>query len=175
MLTFQTMLARTDDPARKKVMLADKTSDMINSVVRQIAFFDFERKVHTARQSQKLSTDDIAAIWLETQKAALGPAFSFHDSYKMMWAYIPHFVHTPMYVYAYAFGDCLVNALYETYEQTGDKDGFKQNYIDLLKKGGAQHYREALAPFGLDPSDPAFWSRGIGMMTKLMDQLEELL
>jgi oligoendopeptidase F len=173
MLTFRKMLStapRTD--AQRKVLLAGKVEDMINTVVRQIAFYDFECKLHAARREGELTPDDINALWMSVQAESLGPAFEFMDGYETFWAYIPHFVHSPFYVYAYAFGDGLVNALYAVYEEGGE--GFQEKYFDMLKAGGSKHHKELLAPFGLDASDPAFWDKGLGMIEGFIDQLEAL-
>ena len=172
MLTFRKMLAQAGDDATRKVMLAGKVEDMINTVVRQIAFYDFECKLHDARRGGELTPDDINALWMSVQAESLGPVFDFMDGYETFWAYIPHFVHSPFYVYAYAFGDGLVNALYAAYEDR--PDGFQEKYFDMLKAGGSKHHKELLAPFGLDASDPAFWDKGLGMIEGFIDQLEAM-
>jgi oligoendopeptidase F len=172
MLTFQKMLASAKDDATRKVMLAGKVEDMINTVVRQIAFYDFECKLHDARRGGELTPDDINALWMSVQAESLGPKFTYMDGYETFWAYIPHFVHSPFYVYAYAFGDGLVNALYAVYAE-GDA-GFQEKYFDMLKAGGSKHHKELLAPFGLDASDPAFWDKGLGMIEGFIDQLEAM-
>ncbi len=172
MLTFRALLARTTDPAQKKALLAGKVEDMINTVVRQIAFYDFECRLHAARAEGELTPDDINALWMQIQHESLGPVFDYMPGYETFWTYIPHFVHSPFYVYAYAFGDGLVNALYAAYED-GLPD-FQQKYFDLLRAGGSRHHRELLAPFGLDASDPAFWDKGLSMIEGLIDQLEAL-
>ncbi|MCL3883512.1 M3 family oligoendopeptidase [Marivita sp. GX14005] len=172
MLTFRRMLEGAKDNAEKKVLLAGKVEDMINTVVRQIAFYDFECKLHDARRSGELTPDDINALWMSVQAESLGPAFDFMPGYETFWAYIPHFVHSPFYVYAYAFGDGLVNALYAVYEET--PEGFQDKYFDMLKAGGSKHHKELLAPFGLDASDPAFWDKGLSMISGFIDELEAL-
>jgi oligoendopeptidase F len=172
MLTFRALLARARTAAERKVLLAGKVEDMINTVVRQIAFYDFEVKLHRARAEGELTPDDIGRLWMEVQTASLGPAFRFMPGYETFWAYIPHFVHSPFYVYAYAFGDGLVNALYAVYE-AGDP-GFEDRYLEMLAAGGSRHHRELLAPFGLDAADPAFWDRGLGMIARLIDELEAM-
>ena len=159
MLTFRKMLDGAKDAAERKVMLAGKVEDMINTVVRQIAFYDFECKLHDARAQGELTPDDINALWMSVQGESLGPAFEFMDGYETFWAYIPHFVHSPFYVYAYAFGDGLVNALYAVYQE--QPEGFQEKYFDMLKAGGSKHHKELLAPFGLDASDPTFWDKGL--------------
>ena len=173
MLTFRKLLADAPDDATRKVLLAGKVEDQINTVVRQIAFYDFECKLHAARREQgELTPDAINALWMSVQGESLGPAFTFMDGYDTFWAYIPHFVHSPFYVYAYAFGDGLVNALYAVYEE-GDPD-FQAKYFDMLRAGGSKHHTELLAPFGLDASDPAFWDKGLSMISGLIDELEAM-
>ena len=172
MLTFRKMLDGAETPAQRKVLLAGKVEDMINTVVRQIAFYDFECKLHAARRGGELTPDDINAIWMSVQGESLGPAFEFMDGYETFWAYIPHFVHSPFYVYAYAFGDGLVNALYSVYAE-GD-EGFEEKYFDMLKAGGSKHHKDLLAPFGLDASDPAFWDKGLSMIAGFIDELEAM-
>jgi oligoendopeptidase F len=172
MLTFRALLERTTDRRERKAMLAQKVEDMINTVVRQIAFYEFERKLHTARKAGELTPEDIGQLWLSVQAESLGPAIAITEEYETFWAYIPHFIHSPFYVYAYAFGDCLVNSLYAVYEKA--EGGFQQKYAEMLKAGGSKHHSELLAPFGLDAADPAFWSRGLSMIEGLIDELEAL-
>ncbi len=172
MLTFRKMLSGAKDPARRKAMLAGKVEDMLNTVVRQIAFCSFEERVHAERRGGELMPERIGEIWMEVQRESLGPAFRYDDEYKNYWTYIPHFVHTPFYVYAYAFGDCLVNSLYALYRQT--PDGFAQKYLAMLRAGGSKRHKELLAPFGLDASDPGFWRKGLGVVEGFIDELETL-
>ena len=172
MLTFRKMLDGAKDAAERKVMLAGKVEDMINTVVRQIAFYDFECKLHDARAQGELTPDDINALWMSVQGESLGPVFEFMDGYETLWAYIPHFVHSPFYVYAYAFGDGLVNALYAVYQE--QPEGFQEKYFDMLKAGGSKHHKELLAPFGLDASDPTFWDKGLSMISDMIDELEAM-
>ncbi|RNF33584.1 M3 family oligoendopeptidase [Paracoccus methylarcula] len=172
MLTFRALLAKTTDPAQKKTLLAGKVEDMINTVVRQIAFYDFECKLHAARAEGELTPDDINALWMSVQAESLGPVFEFMPGYETFWTYVPHFVHSPFYVYAYAFGDGLVNALYAAYED-GLPD-FQGKYFEMLSAGGSKHHKELLAPFGLDASDPAFWDKGLSMIEGFIDELEAL-
>ncbi|TCU22375.1 oligoendopeptidase F [Rhizobium azibense] len=172
MLTFRALLDKTTDKRERKAMLAQKVEDMINTVVRQIAFYEFERELHTARKAGELTSEDIGELWLSVQSESLGPAIRISEGYETYWAYIPHFIHSPFYVYAYAFGDCLVNSLYAVY-QKADK-GFKDKYFELLKAGGTKHHSELLKPFGLDATDPSFWSRGLSMIEGLIDELEAL-
>jgi oligoendopeptidase F len=169
-LTFRALLASEDDPVQRRVMLAGKIEDAINTVMRQIAFVEFERRVHDARKSAELTADELGRTWLEVQIESLGPAFRFDESYRIYWSYIPHFIHVPFYVYAYAFGDCLVNSLYAVYE--AEPEGFQERYLELLRAGGTLRHNELLAPFGLDASDPGFWSRGLGVIEGLIDRLE---
>ena len=172
MLTFRSMLKQTTDPKARKVLLAGKVEDMLNTVVRQIAFYCFERDVHTARREGELTSQQIGEIWLRTQKEALGDAIEFGPGYENFWAYIPHFIHSPFYVYAYAFGDCLVNSLYARYLEA--EDGFVQKYFAMLKAGGTKHHSELLEPFGLDASDPDFWGKGLSMLEGFIDELEQM-
>ncbi|MGN7750509.1 M3 family oligoendopeptidase [Sinorhizobium sp. 22678] len=172
MLTFRALLDRTKDKRERKAMLAQKVEDMINTVVRQIAFYDFERKVHTARKEGELTAEDLGRIWLSVQSESLGPAIRLSESYETYWAYIPHFIHSPFYVYAYAFGDCLVNSLYAVYQNA--ERGFQEKYFEMLKAGGTKHHSELLAPFGLDATDPSFWAQGLSMIEGLIDELEAL-
>ncbi|MDQ0458075.1 M3 family oligoendopeptidase [Rhizobium paknamense] len=172
MLTFRALLDKTTDRRERKAMLAQKVEDMINTVVRQIAFYQFERKVHTARKEGELTAEQIGELWLSVQSESLGPAIRISEGYESWWSYIPHFIHSPFYVYAYAFGDCLVNSLYAVYQNAAE--GFQQKYFDLLKAGGSRHHSELLAPFGLDATDPAFWDKGLSMIEGLIDELEAL-
>ncbi len=172
MLTFRKMLDAAKSDTERKVLLAGKVEDMINTVVRQIAFYDFECKLHAARRNGELTPEDINALWMSVQAESLGPAFEFMEGYETFWAYIPHFVHSPFYVYAYAFGDGLVNALYAAY--TDAPEGFEDKYFDMLSAGGSKHHKELLAPFGLDASDPAFWDKGLSMISGFIDELEAM-
>lgn len=172
MLTFRALLDQTRDKRERKAMLAQKVEDMINTVVRQIAFYDFERRLHTARREGELTADAIGEIWMAVQTESLGPAIKLSEGYETWWTYIPHFIHSPFYVYAYAFGDCLVNSLYAVYQKA--ESGFQDKYFDLLKAGGSKHHSELLAPFGLDATDPDFWQKGLSMIEGLIDELEAL-
>ena len=172
MLTFQKLLEGAQTKEERKILLAGKVEDMINTVVRQIAFYDFECKLHAARAEGELTPDDINALWMSVQAESLGPVFDFAEGYETFWAYIPHFVHSPFYVYAYAFGDGLVNALYAVYAE-GDPD-FREKYFDMLRAGGSKHHKELLAPFGLDASDPKFWDKGLSMIEGFIDELEAM-
>ncbi|MGP0093014.1 MAG: M3 family oligoendopeptidase [Xanthobacteraceae bacterium] len=172
MLTFQKLLASTTDRKERKAMLAGKAEDMINTVVRQIAFYTFERKIHLERRNGELTAERIGEIWLEVQRESLGPAIELRPGYETMWTYIPHFIHSPFYVYAYAFGDCLVNSLYAVYEKAAE--GFAERYLDMLAAGGTKHHAELLKPFGLDARNPAFWQGGLSVIERLIGELEEI-
>ena len=172
MLTFQALLRAESDPEKKKAMLASKVEDMLNTVVRQIAFHNFETRVHDARREGELLSEDLCDIWMETQREALGPAFDLTEDYRVYWAYVPHFIHVPFYVYAYAFGDCLVNSLYAVYQDA--EAGFAEKYLEMLSAGGTKRHGELLAPFGLDASDPAFWQKGLSVIRGMIDELEAL-
>jgi oligoendopeptidase F len=172
MLTFRKLLAETTSPRERKAMLAGKVEDMLNTVVRQIAFYTFERKVHEARRQGELTADQINAFWLEVQSESLGPAIAFKPGYEVFWTYIGHFINAPFYVYAYAFGDCLVNSLYGLYQES--HPGFVEKYFDMLKAGGSKHHSELLAPFGLDARDPEFWNKGLRVLESMIDELERM-
>jgi oligoendopeptidase F len=169
-LAFRAMLEGETDPVRRRVMLAGKVEDMLNTVVRQVAFCEFERRFHDARRQRELTADEIGEVWLAVQGESLGPAVRLGEDYRCYWSYIPHFVHAPFYVYAYAFGDCLVNALYAIYQD--GKGGFAQAYLAMLRAGGTLRHGELLAPFGLDARDPAFWQKGLGVIEGFIDELE---
>jgi oligoendopeptidase F len=170
MLTFRAILAREKDAKRRRVLLATKVEDMLNTVVRQIAFYDFETRVHDERRKGELTAEHIGEIWLSVQRESLGPALRFEPEYHHYWAYIPHFIHSPFYVYAYAFGDCLVNSLYAVYQDA--HPGFVNKYMDMLRAGGTLRHKELLAPFGMDASDPAFWRRGLDVIRRFIDEIE---
>jgi oligoendopeptidase F len=172
MLTFRKLLAETTDKKQRKAMLAAKVEDMINTVVRQIAFYSFERKVHGERRAGELTSAKLCELWMSVQSESLGPAIELKPGYETFWAYIPHFVHSPFYVYAYAFGDCLVNSLYAVYERSAS--GFAERYLEMLAAGGTKHHAELLAPFGLDARDPKFWDGGLSVIARLIDELEAL-
>ena len=171
-LAFRRLLAAESDPKKRRTILAGKVEDMLNTVVRQIAFCEFERRVHDARRQGELTPEEIGDIWMAVQVESLGPALKFDDDYRVYWAYIPHFIHSPFYVYAYAFGDCLVNALYAHYQEA--QEGFQERFLDMLRAGGSKRHKELLAPFGLDASDPAFWSMGLKVIEGMIDELEAL-
>ncbi|MBK3404501.1 M3 family oligoendopeptidase [Methylorubrum populi] len=172
MLTFRRLLSQTTDPIQRRAMLAAKVEDMINTVVRQIAFYSFERKVHLARAGGELTAEQINELWMSVQSESLGPAITLDKGYEPFWAYIPHFIHSPFYVYAYAFGDCLVNSLYGVYARA--ESGFVERYFALLSAGGSKPYGELLKPFGLDATDPGFWQIGLGMIEGMIAELEAM-
>ena len=172
MLTFKALLARATDPLHRKAMLASKVEDMINTVVRQVAFYSFERKVHTERKNGEITPDRLGELWMEVQHDSLGHAIELKPGYETFWAYIPHFVHSPFYVYAYAFGDCLVNSLYAVYERA--EAGFAERYLAMLSAGGTKHHSELLKPFGLDARDPTFWAGGLSVISGLIGELEAM-
>ena len=172
MLTFKSIFSTSTSNKERKALLANKVEDMLNTVIRQIAFFQFEKEVHTLRKNSELSSNEICEIWMNVQKDSLGPSIKYEDEYKYFWSYIPHFIHSPFYVYAYAFGDCLVNSLFNTYEQ--GLENFENKYIDLLKSGGSKKYDELFQPFNLDLSKKSFWKKGLSMIEKLIDELETL-
>ena len=171
MLTFKSLLSITKKENERKGLLANKVEDMLNTVVRQIAFFEFEKRIHDQRKIKELSVNEICKIWIDVQKQSLGPSIKFNDDYKYFWSYIPHFIHSPFYVYAYAFGDCLVNSLFNVYESKLPK--FEDKYITLLESGGSNTYDKLLKPFGLNPKRKDFWQKGVNVIESLIDQLEE--
>jgi oligoendopeptidase F len=170
MLTFKALLASATDPKEKKALLAQKVEDMINTVVRQTAFYSFERRVHEERRAGELTSERIGQIWLDVQGESLGPAIELSEGYETYWCYVPHFVHSPFYVYAYAFGDCLVNSLYGLYQDA--HPGFVAKYFAMLEAGGSKHHSELLKPFGLDATQRAFWQKGLGVIETMIDDLE---
>jgi oligoendopeptidase F len=172
MLTFRRLLAATTNARQRKAMLASKVEDMINTVIRQIAFYTFERSVHSERRNGELTAERLCEIWLDVQRESLGPAVDLKAGYQSFWVYIGHFIHSPFYVYAYAFGDCLVNALYAVYEKA--HEGFAERYLAMLAAGGTKHHAELLKPFGLDAREPAFWQGGLRMIEGMIDELEGL-
>ena len=172
MLTFKRLLSQTKNAKQHQALLAGKVEDMINTVVRQIAFYSFERAVHTERKNGELTAERIGELWLSVQGESLGPAIEIKPGYETFWMYIPHFIHSPFYVYAYAFGDCLVNSLYAVYEHASE--GFAERYLDMLAAGGTKHYSELLRPFGLDAKDPKFWDGGLSVIAGMIDELETM-
>lgn len=173
-LTFQKILKNEKNKEKKNLIIANKIEDMINTAVRQIAFLEFERKIHDERKNGEISLDKICEFWMEVQKESLGPIFKYDEEYKYFWSYIPHFIHSPFYVYSYAFGDCLVNSLYGVYKQ-GDIKNFEEKYTKMLESGGTKHHKEMLEPFGLNAKDPKFWQAGLDVIIDYIDQLEKSL
>jgi len=171
-LVFERLLANASK-AERKGLLAGKIEDGINTVVRQIAFHRFETRFHAARLAGEVSAEEIGAIWLETMGESLGPAIKLNAGYEHYWAYVSHFVHAPFYVYAYAFGDLLVRSLME--KRREDPAAFAPLYEDLLAAGGTRTYVEALAPFGLNPREKAFWAAGMKQLERLVDEFEALV
>jgi oligoendopeptidase F len=171
MLTFRSLLDAETVKKRRRIMLAQKVEDMLNTVVRQIAFYQFETRIHAERRGGEILPERIGEIWLEVQTESLGPAFNFAEEYRLFWAYVPHFIHSPFYVYAYAFGDCLVNALYAVFQESGDKAEFAEKYLTMLRAGGTLRHKELLAPFGLDASVPEFWQKGLDVIAGFIDEL----
>ncbi len=172
MLTFKRLLAQTKNAKQRQALLAGKVEDMINTVVRQIAFYSFERAIHTERREGELTAQRIGELWLSVQGESLGPAIEIKPGYETFWMYIPHFIHSPFYVYAYAFGDCLVNSLYAVYENAAE--GFAERYLEMLAAGGTKHYSELLAPFGLDAKNPTFWDGGLSVIEGMISELEAM-
>src|SRR5262249_51508613 len=172
MLTFKRLLVDTTEPKARKALLAGKVEDMINTVVRQIAFYTFERRVHLERKNGELTAQQLGEIWLSVQDASLGPAIELKAGYETFWTYIPHFIHSPFYVYAYAFGDCLVNSLYAVYEKA--EAGFAERYLGMLAAGGTKHHAELLKPFGLDATNPGFRRGGLNVIERMIVELENL-
>ena len=173
MLTFKALLAATTDVKQRQAMLAAKVEDMINTVVRQIAFYTFERKVHTERRNGELTAEQIGEIWMSVQGESLGPAIELKPGYEVFWTYIPHFIHSPFYVYAYAFGDCLVNSLYAVYEKS--HEGFAERYLAMLV--GRRHQ----ASFGIAQAvrsrrarSRRFWQGGLSVIERMIGELEAL-
>ena len=171
-LVFERLLAEAT-PADRRALLAGKIEDGLNTVVRQIAFHRFETKFHAARAESEVSANQIAEIWLQVMGESLGPAVKLNAGYEYYWAYVSHFVHAPFYVYAYAFGNLLVEALMAARER--DPVAFTPLYEQLLAAGGTKTYVEALAPFGLDPRQKSFWAAGCLRLERLVDEFERLV
>jgi oligoendopeptidase F len=173
MLTFERLLNAEKNITRRKYLLAGKIEDMINTVIRQISFYDFEKQIHDKRKEGELTSEDISEIWMNISKESLGDSFEFDSNYKYFWSYIPHFIHSPFYVYAYAFGDGMVNALFSKYKSK-DCD-FEKNYIKLLEAGGSKNYKQLLNPFDLNISKKDFWEKSISVIYNLIDELESIV
>ena len=172
MLTFERILKEEKNRTQRKYLLAGKIEDIINTVIRQISFYDFECRVHDQRKNGEITADSISRIWMDISKESLGDCFDYDSRYQNFWVYIPHFIHSPFYVYAYAFGDGMVNALYSTY-QSG-MPGFQNKYLEMLSAGGSKNYNQLLTPFGLDITKKNFWVKGINVLKSLIDELESL-
>jgi oligoendopeptidase F len=172
MLVFRALLDQQKDVGGRRRLLAGKVENMLNTVVRQIAFHQFEQRVHEERRKGELASERLAEIWISVQRESLGPVFRFDDEYQHFWAYIPHFIHSPFYVYAYAFADCLVNSLYQVYSE--EHSDFQDKYFDMLRAGGTLRHRDLLKPFGLDAGDLGFWRRGLDVIVGFIDELEEI-
>ncbi|MFN8930212.1 MAG: M3 family oligoendopeptidase [Alphaproteobacteria bacterium] len=175
MLTFQSLLAQIRDKKQRRLLIASKVEDMLNTVVRQTAFCEFERRLHDARREGELSTSRIGELWMEVQRESLGPAIKLEPEYQHYWMYIPHFIHTPFYVYAYAFGDCLVNSLYGVFQRekkAGRGVAFAEKYLNMLEASGTLRHKELLAPFDLDATRPDFWQHGLDVIAGYIDELE---
>jgi len=170
-LTFRALLNSHDYGIDKRQLIAGKVESMLNTVVRQVAFYDFERRLHNERRSGEISHNRLGEIWLEVQSESLGEAFTLDSEYANYWCYIPHFIHTPFYVYAYAFGDCLVNALYGLY--LDGQPNFRENYLNMLRSGGSAHHGELLSPFGVDANNPGFWQKGIAVIESFIEELTQ--
>ena len=171
-LVFEKLLASASKEERRG-LLAGKIEDGLNTVVRQIAFHRFETQFHAARLQGELGPDQIGSLWLSVMAESLGPAVRLNRGYEHYWAYVSHFVHSPFYVYAYAFGDLLVRGLME--KRREDPKAFAPLYEQLLAAGGTRTYVEALAPFGLNPREKAFWAAGMKQMERLVDEFEALV
>lgn len=173
MLVFNKLMNRLDDPSEKLALLVSKIDDTIATVFRQISMNRFEHKIHTARREQgELSKEQFSAFWMETQKDLYGDAVTLTDEYKIWWCYIPHFLHTPGYVYAYAFGELLVLALYDSYKSS--KNGFSDKYLSLLEAGGSDWPHNLVSTMGLDIKDKNFWNRGLDIFEGMVKEAEEL-
>ena len=170
--TLQKILKDEKNPAQRKHLLVGKIEDVINTVVRQISFYEFECRIHDQRKKGELTTDSISKIWMDISRESLGDSFEYNESYKYFWSYVPHFVHSPFYVYAYAFGDGLVNSLYSAYKS--GMTGFENKYLEMLSSGGSKSHNCLLRPFNLNISNLNFWERGICVLKGLIDELESL-
>lgn len=173
MLTFQSLLKELKDDKAKLCLIAAKVNDMINTSLRQIAFHFFETKVHDERKNGELSQERISEIWLEVMRESLGKYVIVDDDSKYIWPIVSHFYHSPFYVYAYSFADCLVNSLYQVYRE-GNVSSFADKYLDMLSQTGVKRYDELLKNFGLDAHSDAFWLKGLALIEEYIDLLEEL-
>ena len=173
MLVFQKLMKELDDPREKLALLVGKIDDTIATVFRQISMNRFEDAIHTARREEgELTTERFSELWMEQQKALYGDSVSLTEEYGIWWSYIPHFLHTPGYVYAYAFGELLVLALYEEYTQR--PEGFSDKYLELLSAGGSEWPEDLVAKMGLDITQPDFWQKGLNSFKKMVEEAEEM-
>lgn len=173
MLVFQTLMSQLDEPQEKLALLTGKIDDTIATVFRQVSMNRFEDAMHTKRREEgELTTQEFSSLWRQTQQDIYGDAVELTDGYDLWWSYIPHFLHTPGYVYAYAFGELLVLALYEEY--TRQKEGFAEKYVEMLSTGGADWPENVVAKTGLDISEPDFWNKGLSLIEEMIDRAETL-
>lgn len=173
MLVFEHLLRTVSDPAVRLGLICNKIEDAIGTVFRQITLTRFEQRLHQARRTQgELSREQIGEIWQTTNATMYGDAVTLTDEYRWWWAYIPHFVHTPFYCYAYGFGELLVLALYELYRREGAS--FVPKYLALLAAGGSDTPEHLLRPFGMDISRPDFWELGLAPLRQLLAEAERL-
>jgi len=167
------LLQKIEDPKEKLALLISKIDDTIATVFRQISMNRFEDRIHTARREEgELTTEQFSQHWIETQRELYGDSITLTEEYKLWWCYIPHFLHTPGYVYAYAFGELLVLALYEAYKS--QTNGFSDRYIQLLEAGGSDWPHNLIAKMDIDIRDPQFWSRGLNLFESMIEEAEEL-
>ena len=173
MITFQSLLSQLDDDKEKLCLIASKVNDMINTAVRQIAFHFFETRVHEERKKGELSPERLDEIWLEEMRESLGPNVIVDDDSRSIWPIVSHFFHSPFYVYAYSFADCLVNSLYQVYQE-GKVKNFPAKYLEMLSQTGVKRYDVLLKPFGLNAKSPEFWNKGLSLISSYIDELERL-
>ena len=173
MLVFQDLMAAEDDDEVKLSMLTEKIEDTFATVFRQISMNRFEDKMHNARREEgELTAERFNELWLETQRDMFGDSVTITEEYGCWWSYVPHFLHTPGYVYAYSFGELLVLALYRLYQEEGES--FVPKYIDLLAAGDSDYPDRLLARVGVDINDPDFWQKGIDVIEEWVTQAERL-
>ena len=172
-LVFQDLLEREDDRRERLAMLVRRIEDTFATVFRQTAMNRFEEAIHEARRSDgELTQERFAELWLSTQRAMFGDSVTLSEDYGAWWSYIPHFVHTPGYVYAYSFGELLVLALYARYQEAGES--FADSYVEMLAAGGSDWPHRIMQPLGVDLTDPGFWDRGLAMVEQMVEEAEEL-
>ena len=173
MVTFQSLLRRTTDDKDKLCLIAGKVNDMINTALRQISFHFFETRAHNERKNGELSDERLCQIWVEEMRACLGPSVVVDENSAHIWSQVGHFFFLPFYVYAYSFADCLVNSLYQVYQE-GSVKNFEDKYLDMLAHTGSKKYDQLLKPFGLDAKSPEFWNKGLSLISGYIDELERL-